>query len=63
MFHYLSTMDKKILTLQEVAYYLGFSRATMYNMIKDGRFPVQPIRGVEPPKWNIEDVDAWRFGR
>lgn len=55
-------MQQTTLTIEDVATYLGVSRATIYNMLKDGRFPVVPIQGVSPRRWNIEDVDAWRRG-
>lgn len=55
--------EKKTLTLTELAKYLNYkSRKTLYNMIQDGRFPVAPIKGSNPRRWNVEDVDKWRFG-
>lgn len=55
-------MDEKTLTLTEVADYIGVARTTLYAWIADGRFPVKPIEGSDPRRWNIEDVDNWRFG-
>ncbi len=55
-------MEQKSLTLTELAEYIGISRRTLYIMIEDGRFPVAPIKGSNPRRWNIEDVDNWRFG-
>ena len=52
----------KTLSLTELAKYLGFSRRVLYVMIQDGRFPVAPIKGSNPRRWNVEDVDNWRFG-
>lgn len=46
--------------LVEAAQYIGVSRRSLYNMMKDGRFPVEPIPGTSPRRWNIEDIDAWR---
>lgn len=55
--------EKTTLTLTELAKYIGVdSRTTLYNMIQDGRFPVAPIKGSNPRRWNVEDVDNWRFG-
>lgn len=51
---------KKTLSLTELALYLGFNKRTLYKMINDGRFPVAPIKGLSPRRWNVEDVDAWR---
>lgn len=52
-------MDKKLLTLTELAEYLGIPKRTLYRMIEDGRFPVQPVKGTDPRRWNVEDVNAW----
>jgi excisionase family DNA binding protein len=50
----------KTLSLQGLSDYVGIKRRTLYNMIKDGRFPVKPIKGTDPRLWNVEDVDAWK---
>ncbi len=50
----------KTFTLTEVANYLGIKRRTFYNMVDDGRFPVEPIPHIHPRRWNLEDIDAWR---
>lgn len=52
----------KTLTLTQLAEYLGpgVKKRTLYRMIKDGRFPVQPIKGTAPRLWNVDDVDEWR---
>lgn len=52
-------MDKKTLNLTELSIYIGISRRTLYNMIQDGRFPVQPIKGLEPKRWSVEKVNEW----
>lgn len=52
-----------IFTLTELAKYLGIKRRTFYDMIQDGRFPVEPIPRTTPRRWNKEDVDQWRFAR
>lgn len=54
--------EQKTLTLTEVANLLGVSKKTLYIMIADGRFPVESIKGTNPRRWNIEDVENWRFG-
>lgn len=54
-------MEPVTLNLVDVARYLGVSRATLYIMLQDGRFPVDPIRGTNPRRWNKEAVDAWRL--
>ena len=55
-------MDKKLLTLTELANFLGIPKRTFYRMIEDGRFPVQPIKGTDPRRWNVEDVENWLKG-
>ncbi len=55
-------MDKKLLTLTELADFLGIPKRTLYRMIEDGRFPVQPIKGTDPRRWNVEEVESWLKG-
>ena len=55
-------MTKKTLTLTELAEYLGIPKRTLYNMIKDRRFTIEPIKNLSPRRWNIEEIDAWRLG-
>lgn len=47
-------------TLQELSNYLNIKRRTLFTMIEDGRFPVEPIARITPRRWNKEAVDAWR---
>lgn len=56
-------MDKKTLNLTELAKYIGVGRKTLYTMIQDGRFPVQPIKGLEPKRWSVEKVNEWIEGK
>lgn len=53
-------MTEKTLNLTKTAKYLGFGKRTFYNMLADQRFPVPPIRGTNPRRWNIDDLDVWR---
>lgn len=55
-------MIAKTHTLTSAARYLGVSRVTLYNWLKDGRFAVPCIPNSKPRRWNIEDLDAWRKG-
>lgn len=50
----------KTLTLTELAQYIGVKKRSLYNMIADGRFDVEPIPRLSPRRWNVEDVDKWR---
>ena len=49
------------MTITKLAEHIGVSLRTMYNMIADGRFPVDPIIGSDPRRWNLEDVEKWRL--
>lgn len=55
--------DMKTLTLTQLSEYLGIPKRTLFNMIADGRFPVEPIKGSNPRRWAIEHVDAWRLSQ
>jgi len=50
----------KTLSLTQMSEYLGIPKRTLYDMIKDKRFKVDPIKGTRPRRWNVEDIDAWR---
>lgn len=52
---------QRTLTLTELSEYIGVHKRTLYRMIKDKRFPVDPIARSKPSRWNVEDVDAWRL--
>lgn len=56
-------MSNKIMTLTEVAQYVGVSKRSLYRMLNDRRFPVAPIPNVTPRKWASADVDAWVSGQ
>lgn len=53
----------KTLTLTKLAEHTGIKKRTLYNMIRDGRFPVDPIKGTQPRLWNVDAVDEWRSGK
>lgn len=53
-------MTGRTLTITAAARYLGVSRRTLYNWLKDGRFDAPPIEGSHPRRWNIEALDEWR---
>jgi|AntAceMinimDraft_6_1070360.scaffolds.fasta_scaffold11973_7 predicted DNA-binding transcriptional regulator AlpA len=54
-------MDKKILKLTDIAQHLGVPVRTLYQMLKTERFPVAPIPGTKPRRWNFDDVETWRL--
>lgn len=51
---------KTTLNATETAEYIGVDRVTLYNMIKDGRFNVEPVKGTKPRRWNVDALDEWR---
>ena len=48
-------MDKVWLTVDEVAEYLNCSRATVYNMVSDGKLKIRKVNRLSRIK--KEDVD------
>ncbi len=47
------------LTITQLAKYVNIPKRTLYNMVKQGRFPVEPLRGMHPRRWSAADVEAW----
>jgi excisionase family DNA binding protein len=47
------------ITLTQLAKKIGIHKTTLYDMIKDGRFPVEPIKGTHPRRWLVSDIEAW----
>jgi excisionase family DNA binding protein len=58
--HKMSKVIKPAMTLTRLAEYLDIPKRTFYDMIKDGRFPVDPIKGTDPRRWDVDAVDKWR---
>lgn len=55
-------MENKTLTLTQVAQYIGVKKRTLYNMLNDGRFPVDSIPHTKPRRWSTGAVDSWVAG-
>jgi len=55
-------MQKKTLNLTELAKYIGIPKRTLFDMIRNGRFPVDPLIKATPRLWSTEQVDAWLRG-
>lgn len=49
--------NKKILNHTELAQFLGVGTTTLYRMIEDGRFPVEPIAGTK--LYSLDKVEEW----
>ena len=60
--HFRELKMSKTLSLTKLADHVGIKKRTLHNMIKDGRFPVEPIKGTQPRLWSTKDVDAWMDG-
>lgn len=54
---------KKTLNLTELAQYVGIPKRTLFDMIRDRRFPVEPIIRSTPRIWSTEQVDEWLRGK
>jgi prophage regulatory protein len=52
-------MSRKILRLPEVIDITGLSRSTIYEMIKNDRFPRQTKLSVRAVGWKVEEIDSW----
>lgn len=50
---------RKLIKLKEVLCHVPVSRATLYVMIKEQRFPQQIHLGGSGAFWVAEEVDAW----
>lgn len=42
---------------------VGFSRSTLWRMVKEGSFPKPMKIGVRALAWDTCDIDAWIEGR
>ena len=47
------------LTITQLAKFVNIKKRTLYNMVNQGRFPVEPLRGVHPRRWSAAEVEAW----
>jgi excisionase family DNA binding protein len=55
-------MKKKIMTMGELAKYIGIDKRSIYRMVAEKRFPVEPLRGTNPRLWSTEQIDQWLRG-
>ncbi len=53
---------KKTLNLTELAEHTGIAKRTLFDMIRDGRFPVEPIIKTTPRIWSTAQIDEWLRG-
>ena len=50
---------KRLIRVPEVLRKVGFSRTTMYELIKEGRFPDKVIIGARAVAFVESEIDAW----
>lgn len=50
---------KRLIRVPEVLRRVGFSRTTMYELIKEGRFPDKIIIGARAVAFVESEIDAW----
>lgn len=53
----------KLIRLKEVIDRIGLSRTTIYDMMKDGRFPRQVILGQRSVAWHEDAINQWIASR
>lgn len=49
----------KFMRIQEVSEATGFSRAMIYNLIREGRFPEQIRLTPSKVAWRSDEIQAW----
>ncbi len=47
------------LNLTKTAEKIGIKKRTFHNMLKDGRFPVDPLPGIHPRRWSVAALEEW----
>ncbi|MCE8520825.1 AlpA family transcriptional regulator [Ruegeria pomeroyi] len=55
-------MASKILRRPEVEARLGLSRSTIYDWMKEGKFPAPIALGKRMVGWRESDIEAWLDG-
>lgn len=58
-----SASDRRILRRPEVEKKIGFKRAHLYNLMKQGKFPRAVRLGVRAVGWDSAEVDQWLANR
>lgn len=49
----------RLIRMVEVVHKTGYSRASIYKMIREGKFPPQCKIGLRAVAWTLSDVDDW----
>jgi excisionase family DNA binding protein len=51
--------EKRLMTIKEVAHYLGISPQTIRNHLCRGTFPIPPVKIGGALRWDRRDVDKF----
>jgi len=51
-------MEEKLLRLPEVEEIVGFKKSTIYQYIREGKFPRQVKIGTSS-RWKLSDIKKW----
>ena len=51
--------SRRIIRREEVTRLTGIARATLYKLIKEGKFPVPLRLGERSVGWRLSDIDEW----
>lgn len=54
---------KKILKMPQVSEVTGLSKSSIYELIRDGKFPKQIKLSVRSVGWLESDIDSWLDAR
>lgn len=52
-------MQKTVLRMPDILALLGISKATLYRMVEEGRFPAPFKIGKRLNGWRLTDIQAW----
>ena len=55
--------DDRLLRRSEVQALLGLSRAGIYKMMRQGKFPLPIKIGTRSVRWHRREIQAWLAGR
>ena len=50
---------RRIIRREEVTRLTGIARATLYKLIKEGKFPAPLRLGERSVGWRLADIDTW----
>ena len=51
--------SRRIIRREEVTRLTGIARATLYKLVKEGKFPAPLRLGERSVGWRLSDIDEW----